>query len=112
MTLSFPIKKHYLAEKVAEQRKTGVFHERRAYTRFWRKRIGAVSSWNRGGKAVFLCGRDAFRATIRRITIEPTPAGIEDAVSTEICYRIECQFESLGFVRAWLKAEWDLYLEG
>ena len=112
MTLSFPIKKRYLAEKVAEQCETGVFHERRAYTRFWRKRIGAVSSWNRGGKAVFLCGRDVFRATVRRIIIEPTPAGIEDVVQSKLCYQIECQFESLGFVYAWLKAEWDLYLEG
>ena len=112
MTLSFMIKKRYLAAKVAEQQQSGVFHERRAYTRFWRKRIGAVSSWNRGGRAVFLCGRDAFRATVRRITIEPTPAGIEDAVVTKLCYRIECQFESLGFVDAWLEDQWDLYLEG
>ena len=103
MTLSFPIKKRYLAEKVAEQRKAGVFHERRAYTRFWRKRIGSPAAWNRGGKAVFLCGRDAFRATVRRIAIEPTPAGIEDAVVTKFCYCIECEFESLGYLKAWLE---------
>ncbi len=103
MTLSFMIKKKYLAQKVAEQRKTGVFFERRAYTQFWRKRIGGTQIWNLGGKAVFLCGRDTFPATVRRITIEKTPAGIEDAVASELCYRIECQFEALGFVTAWLK---------
>ena len=103
MTLSFPIKKRYLAEKVKEQQETGVFHERRAYTKFWRKRIGSPTAWQRGGKAVFLCGRDTFRATVRRITIEPTPAGIEDVISTEICYSIECQFEATGFVKAWLE---------
>jgi len=42
MTLSFMIKKKYLAEKVAEQEETGTFHERRAYTKFWRARIGSV----------------------------------------------------------------------
>ena len=106
MTLSFMIKKHYLAAKVKEQQETGVFHERRAYIRFWRKRIGSMSAWNRGGEAVFLCGRDAFRATVRHITIEATPAGIEDAVPSELCYCVECQFEpfeEMGFVKAWLE---------
>ena len=106
MTISFMIKKRYLAEKVAEQRKTGVFHERRAYTKFWRKRIGSPTAWSRGGKAFFLCGRDVFRATVRRITIEPTPAGIEDAVSSELCYCVECQFEpfeEIGFVKAFVE---------
>ena len=103
MTLSFPIKKRYLAEKVAEQQQSGVFHERRAYTKFWRKRIGGTHQWRLGGKAVFLCGRDAFRATVRRIIIEPTPAGIEDVVQSKLCYCIECQFEATGFVKAWLE---------
>ena len=100
MTLSFLIKRKYLAQKVAEQQATGVFFERRAYTKFWRKRIGGTHQWRLGGKAVFVCGRDSFRATIRRITIEKTPAGIEDAVSSELCYVIECQFEMMGFVKA------------
>jgi hypothetical protein len=100
MTLSLMIKKKYLAEKVAEQQKTGAFTERRAYNKFWRVRIGSTSAWNRGGRAVFLCGCDIFPAVIRRITIEPTPAGIEDAVSSELCYNIECEFTSLGFVKA------------
>lgn len=45
MTLSFLIKKKYLAQKVAEQQATGVFFERRAYTKFWRARIGSASAW-------------------------------------------------------------------
>ena len=100
MTLSLMIKKKYLVENVAEQQKTGMFTERRAYTLFWRKRIGSTSSWNRGGRAMFLCGRDVFPAVVRRITIEPTPAGIEDAVTSKLCYNIECEFVSLGFVKA------------
>jgi hypothetical protein len=100
MTLSLMIKKKYLAEKVAEQQDTGVFHERRAYTKFWRARIGSVHAWGPDGRAVFLCGHDVFPAVVRRITIKPTPAGIEDAVTSKSCYNIECEFISLGFVKA------------
>jgi len=103
MILSLMIRKKYLKQKVEEQRKTGAFHERRAYTKFWRKRIGSTTAWGLGGKAVFLCGRDTFPATVRRISIEPTPSGIEDAVSSELCYVIECQFEALGFVKAFVE---------
>ena len=53
MTLSLPITRVYLKQKVAEQRETGVFHERRAYTPFWRKRIGSPAAWEIGGDAVF-----------------------------------------------------------
>ena len=42
MTLSIMIRKKYLAEKVAEQQETGVFYERRAYSKFWRVRIGSL----------------------------------------------------------------------
>lgn len=73
MTLSPMIKKKYLAEKVAEQQKTGAFTERRAYNKFWRVRIGSPAAWNSGGRAMFLCGRDVFPAVVRRITTEPTP---------------------------------------
>ena len=100
MTLSPMIKKKYLAEKVAEQQKTGAFTERRAYNKFWRVRIGSPAAWNSGGRAMFLCGRDVFPAVVRRITTEPTPAGIEDVVTSELCYNIECEFISLGFVKA------------
>ena len=103
MTLSFMIKKKYLAKKVAEQQDTGVFHERRECSKFWRARIGSVHAWGHDDRAVFLCGHDVFPAVVRRITIEPTPAGIEDAVSSELCYNIECEFISLGFVKAWLE---------
>ena len=103
MTLSFMIKKKYLAEKVKEQRETGIFHERREYTPFWRKRIGSPAAWSIGGEAVFLCGCDTFRATVRRITIEPTPDGIEDVVPGALCYNIECQFEAIGFVAAFVE---------
>jgi hypothetical protein len=104
-TLSFPIKKSYLAEKVSEQQATGIFYERRANTKFWRTRIGSTNAWRVGGKAVFLCGRDSFRATIRAITFERTPEAIHDVVATDVCYRIECQFESLGWVSAWLTTD-------
>ena len=99
MTISLPIKKVYLKQKVQEQQETGVFHERRALTKYWRKRIGSPTAWERGGKAVFLCGRDTFRATVRRVTIEPTPSGIGGAVPSALCYNIECQFEAFGFVK-------------
>ncbi len=46
----------------------------------------------------FLCGKQSFRATVRGITIEQTPDGIEDVVPGDLCYNIECQFEALGFV--------------
>ncbi len=103
MTLSLPITKVYLRQKVQEQQETGVFHEFRAYKPFWRCRIGSPTAWNVGGDAVFLCGKDIFRATVRRIVIENTPDGIQDAVPTELCYNIECQFEALGFVKAFVE---------
>ncbi len=51
---------------------------------------------------MFLCGRDTFRATVRRITLEPTPDGIEDVVPGDLCYNSECQFEAIGFVAAFV----------
>ena len=101
MTLSFMIQKRYLAEKVAEQEETGTFHERRAYTKFWRSRIGSVSRWTlesplkSGGlfyDAVFLCGRYSFIADVLNITLDETPAGIEEVVPSDLCYNIECKF--------------------
>jgi len=95
MTLSFMIKRKYLTEKVAEQTATGSFHERRARTPFWRKRIGSTHKWHLGGEAVFLCGRDVYRADVLRVAITPTPAGLEDVISTALCYDIECRFGSV-----------------
>ncbi len=101
MTLSFMIKKCYLAEKIKEQDSTGTFHERRAYTKFWRTRIGSVSRWTlnsslkSGGlfaDAVFVCGRYAFYADIMNITLDETPPGIEEVVPSDLCYNIECKF--------------------
>ena len=92
MTLSFMIKKKYLAEKVIEQEATGTFHERREYKPFWRIRIGSTHAWHLGGDAVFLCGRYAFVADIRNIVIDETPTGIEDVVGRALCYNIECKF--------------------
>jgi hypothetical protein len=94
MTLSFMIKKKYLAQKIEEQEETGIFHERRAYKPFWRTRIGSTHAWHLGGDAVFLCGRYAFMADIRNITIGETPPGIEDVVDGSLCYNIECKFLS------------------
>jgi hypothetical protein len=103
MTLSFMIKKKYLLEKVVEQEETGTFHERRAYTKFWRARIGSVSRWTlksslkSGGlfaDAVFVCGRYAYYANILNITLEETPPGIEEVVPGDLCYNIECEFYS------------------
>lgn len=92
MTLSFMIKKKYLAEKVKEQEETGTFHERRAYKPFWRTRIRSIHAWGNGGEAVFLCGKYAFMADILNITIDETPEGIEDVVPGKLCYDIECKF--------------------
>ena len=92
MTLSFMIKKHYLAEKVAEQEDTGTFHERRAYTKFWRSRIRSINAWGTGDYATFLCGRFSFSAGIVKISIEKTPQGIDDVVPSDLCYNIECKF--------------------
>ena len=101
MTLSFLIKKVHLAEKAKEQEATGTFHERRAYTKFWRTRIGSVSRWTlnsslkSGGlfyDAVFLCGRYSFIADILKITLDHTPEGIEEVVPSDLCYNIECKF--------------------
>ena len=95
------IKKRYLAEKVAEQEATGTFHERREYKPFWRKRIGSVDRWKlkssyKSGRlndeAVFLCGSYTFMADILNITLDETPAGIEEVVPGDICYNIECKF--------------------
>jgi len=103
MTLSFMIKRKYLAQKVAEQEETGTFHERRAYKPYWRARIGSVnrytfvSSYKLGRfdrRAVFLCGRYAFVADILNITIDETPPSIEDVVASKFCYNIECKFLS------------------
>ena len=100
MTLSFVIKKKYLAEKVAEQEETGTFHERRAYKHFWRTRIGSVDRWKLkssykfgrlNDEAVFLCGRYAFEADILNITIDETPDAYT-VVAGQICYDIECKF--------------------
>ena len=92
MTLSFMIKKKYLAQKVKEQEEIGTFHERREYKPFWRTRIGSAHTWGIGDTAVFLCGRYAFMADILNITLDDTPAGIEDVVPSDLCYNIECRF--------------------
>ena len=91
MTLSFMIKKKYLAEKAEEQKEIGVFHERRAYKPFWRKRIGSTHQWG-GDEAVFLCGRYSFRADVLNIVMGITPDGITDIVDGGSCYVIECRF--------------------
>jgi hypothetical protein len=91
------IKRRYLIEKVAEQEKTGTFHERRAYTKFWRKRIGSTHQWHLGGEAVFLCGKHAWRADILNVTIEKTTPNIKDVVNSEVCYNIECKFPQEEF---------------
>jgi len=102
MTLSFMIKKRYLAEKVAEQEADGTFHERREYKPFWRKRIGSVDRWKlkssmkigrNNDKAIFLCGTHTFMAYIVNITIDEPLHGIEDVVSSALCYNIECRFD-------------------
>ena len=92
MTLSFMIRKKYLVEKVAEQEATGTFHERREYKPFWRTRIGSVHAWGGRDEAVFLCGRYSFIADILNITLDETPAGIEEVVPGDLCYNIECKF--------------------
>ena len=101
MTRSFMSKKKYLAEKVAEQEETGTFHERRAYTKFWRRRIGSVDRWKLkssykfgrlNDEAVFVCGRYSFIAYILNITLDETPAGIAEVVLSDLCYNIECKF--------------------
>jgi len=92
MTLSFMIRKKYLDEKLREQEATGTFHERRSCTKFWRKRIGSVHSWGPGDNAVFLCGRQHFRADIIGVTVGSTPSEITDVVDGGYCYVIECKF--------------------
>ena len=92
MTLSLPIKKVHLAEKLKEQEETMTFHERRAYKPFWRTRIGSVHTWGIGDTAVFLCGRYAFYADILNIILDHTPEGIDDVVPSDLCYNIECKF--------------------
>lgn len=104
MTLSFMIKKRYLAEKVEEQKKTGSFIERREYKPFWRKRIGSVHKWGHFfTHAVFLCGRYAYHADILKISIDETPA-VYTVVAGQICYNIECKFsgEELEILSAFL----------
>lgn len=90
MTLSLMIKKKYLREKVEEQEKTGSFHERREYKRFWRTRIGSTTAWKDGGDAVFICGRHAFKAAVSWITIDYTPEAYT-AVAGKVCYVIQCK---------------------
>ena len=90
--LSLMIKKRYLNEKLIEQEATGGFNERREYKPFWRTRIGSVHAWGDGDKAVFLCGRHAFRADIMGIALDETPVGIEEVVPGDLCYNIECKF--------------------
>jgi len=92
MTLCFLIRKKYLDEKLIEQEDTGTFHERRACSKFWRKRIGSVHAWGPGDDAVFLCGRHHFRADILGIEVGSTPSEITDVVDGEYCYVIECKF--------------------
>ena len=108
MTLSFMIKKKYLVEKVKEQEETGMFHELRAYTKFWRKRIGSVDRWRLkssykfgrlNDEAVFLCGRHSFIADVLNITLDETPKGIDDVVKSKVCYNIECKFLQEEFDR-------------
>ena len=97
MTISFMIKKKYLKEKVRAQEEVGTFYERRAYKPFWRSRIGSMSKWSSGHReAVFLCGRQAYKAEVLKIEIEETPAEVTHLVG-ELCYVIECKFH-----------EWDL----
>ena len=92
MTLSFMIKKKYLEEKLSEQENTRTFHERREYKRFWRKRIGSTHQWHLGGDAVFLCGRQVFRADVLNVKIEKTQDKYVSVAGTT-CYNIECKFK-------------------
>lgn len=107
MTLSLMIKKKYIIEKLIEQAQNGTFYERREYNPFWRKRIGATSQWShaRPGAAVFLCGKYAFWADVRRITIEKTPPTIKDVVTSSVCYSIECKFSKKEFAAVSLFVE-------
>lgn len=43
---------------------------------------------------MFLCGRYSFVADILKISLDETPAGIEDVVPGDLCYNIECRFLS------------------
>jgi len=94
MTLCFLIKKEFLREKFEEQQRTGTFIEQREYKPFWRARIGSPQSWSklRKANAAFLCGRYVFYADVAEITIKDTPVGIEDIVTSELCYEITCAF--------------------
>ncbi len=98
MTLSFMIKKKYLEEKVRAQEKSGKFKERRAYTPFWRSRIGSVHQYGTRGAfhrndAVFICGHHVWRADILGIEIEETPSEVIGLVG-KMCYAIECRFDT------------------
>ena len=94
MTLCLMIKKKHLIEKLEAQQRTGSFIERRAYKKYWRSRIGSTGVWStlRKSKAVFLCGRHAFDAEVLKVGLEKTKTGIDDVVTTEVCYAIKCQF--------------------
>jgi len=92
MTLSFLIKTTHLADKVAEQRETGKFRERRTYNRYWRKRIGSANSKPRHNDAVFLCGRRGWIADVLSVSIDVTPNDVRDVVKSDVCYVIECKF--------------------
>jgi len=89
-----------LIEKIHEQQRTGEFTERRAYKPFWRSRIRSTQSWNLGGEAVFLCGPNAYRADIRRITLDTVPMGVSDVVEGDVCYAIRCKFQPRELIRA------------
>ena len=94
MTLCLMIKKKYLIEKLEEQQRTGSFIERRAYKKYWRSRIGSTGVWSklRKSKAVFLCGRHAFDADVRKISIKSTPTRLLAVLRRSTCYNITCKF--------------------
>lgn len=105
------IKKKYLEVKVREQEKDGTFIDRRAYKPFWRSRIGSVYQWgprlrNGHADAVFLCGRDSWRADIIEIALSRTPKSIRQMIGSEVCYEIECKFPTEEL--EWLKVKFPI----
>lgn len=82
MAVSFQLRREWY-DKIVDGSKQ---IEYRACTDFWRKRLSNCSP---GDEAVFLCGQDVTRGTVRAIQIVKRPPDIpEDAVATEDCYAV------------------------
>jgi hypothetical protein len=88
MAVSFQLRREWYDEIIDGSKRI----EYRACTPFWETRLSGAAP---GDEAVFLCGQDVTRGTIRSIDrIERPPDIPESAVKTDSCFAVHFTLSS------------------